>query len=108
MIYINLQCILFAWLGKTTSATPRLVIKDRELWKMAIPKIVKNSWFCSACKYLLLCLFLFSVYDDIYVLTYTLLMQLGMAIAIAQHKNFYIGWDPISTIDMGIGVLISM
>ena len=84
------------------------------------------------------------------MLTFTLLMQLGMAIAIAQHKNFHIGrgphiyhrygdaWGspylcsfgdgvpnsgdpihigrgpqiyegvPISTIDMGMGVPISM
>ena len=35
---------------KITFATPRLVIKDQELRKTSIPKIVKNSWFCSACR----------------------------------------------------------
>ena len=69
--------------------------------------------------------------SDIDMLTFTLLIQLGMAIAIAQHKKFYIvksphiyhsygdlihidtgpqtyEWVPISTIDMGMGVPISM
>ena len=45
---------LLSWLGKTTSATPRLVIKDRECRNIILSiyqyKVVKNSWFCSACK----------------------------------------------------------
>ena len=49
---------------------------------------MKNSWFCSN---FLLCLFrlpLFRLQATIDMLTFTLLMQLGMAIAIAQQKIF--------------------
>ena len=36
----------------------------------------------------------FQIASDIDMLTFTLLMQLGMTIAIAQHKNFYIVRSP--------------
>ena len=36
----------------------------------------------------------FQIASDIDMLTFTLLIQLGIAIAIAQHKNFYIVRSP--------------
>ena len=56
----------------------------------------------------------FQIASDIDVLTFTSLMQLDMAIAIAQHKNFYIvrsppiyhrygDGDPHIYVDLGTG-----
>ena len=43
--------------------------------------------------------------SDIDMLTFTLLMQLGMAIAIAQHKKFHIVRSPHIYVELGTGSL---